>query len=98
LREIGTALHDYAAGQNAGYPPQIEALGNQVRTATQLAESVNYKVEYTPGEVDANGLIRTYVLQAKAGNYGFPNFYSDESGVVRVTRENRAATLQDSLF
>ncbi len=72
LREIGTALHDYAAGQYSGYPPQIEALGDQVLTAVQLAQSVSYKVEYTPGQVEADGLIHTYVLQVKAGNYGFP--------------------------
>jgi hypothetical protein len=98
LREIRTALHDYAAWQNGGYPPQIEALGDQVRTAAQLAESANYKVQYTPGQVEADGLIRTYVIQARAGNYGFLNFYSDDSGVVRVTRENRAATPQDSQY
>jgi hypothetical protein len=98
LREIRTALHDYAAWQNRGYPPQIEALGDQVRTAAQLAQSVNYKVQYTAGHAETDGLIRTYVLQGRASNYGFPNFYSDESGIVRVTRENRAATVNDSLY
>jgi hypothetical protein len=96
LREVRTALRDYAAGQNGGYPRQLEVLGGQVRTAAQLAQSVNYQIQYTPGPVEADGLIRTYVLQARAGNYGFRNFYTDDSGVVRVTRENRAATAQDS--
>jgi hypothetical protein len=67
-----------------------------VRTAAQFAQSVNYQVQYTPGPVEADGLIRTYALRARAGNYGFRNFYTDQSGLVRVTRENRAATAQDS--
>ena len=81
LREVRTALRDYAAAQNGGYPRQLEALGEQVRTAAQFAQSVNYQLQYTPGPVEADGLIHTYVLQARAGNYGFRNFYTDDSGI-----------------
>jgi hypothetical protein len=63
--------------------------------AAQLAQSVNYQIQYTPGPVEADGLIHTYVLQARAGNYGFRNFYTDDTGVMHVTRENRGATVQD---
>ena len=69
-----------------------------MRNAAQLAQSVNYQIQYTPGQVEADGLIRTYVLQARAGNYGFRNFYTDDGGSIRVTRENRAATSQDALY
>jgi len=34
----------------------------------------------------------------RAGNYGYRNFYADETGVIRATRENRPATPQDPLF
>jgi hypothetical protein len=34
-------------------------------------------------------------LTARAGNFGYLNFYTDESGVLRFTVENRAATVQD---
>jgi len=98
MREIRAALRDYAAGQNGGYPRQLEALGDQARTAAQLAQSVSYQLQYTPGQVEADGLIHTYVLQARAGNYSFRNFYTDDTGVVRVTRENRPATAQDSPY
>jgi hypothetical protein len=95
LREVRVALRDYAAPQNGGYPKDLSVLGEPVRTAAQFAQSVNYQLQYTPGQVEADGLIHSYVLQARAGNYGFRNFYTDDSGFVRATRENRAATAQD---
>jgi len=94
LREIRAALRDYAAAQG-GYPSQLDALGEPVRTAAQFAQSVTYQIQYAPGPVETDGLIHTYVLQARAGNYGFRNFFSDDSGTIRATRENRAATAQD---
>ena len=98
LREVRATLRDYAASQNGAYPRDLDALGEPVRNAAQLAQSVNYQIQYTPGQVEADGLIRTYVLQARAGNYGFRNFYTDDGGSIRVTRENRAATSQDALY
>lgn len=98
MREVRVALRDYAASQNGGYPRNLDALGEPVRTAAQFAQSVNYQIQYTPGQIEADGLIRTYMLQARAGNYGFRNFYTDDSGSMRVTRENRAATAQDSPY
>ena len=98
LREMRSALADYASAQNGGYPRQFEALGERVRTAAQLAQSVNYQIQYAPGPVDTDGSIRSYVLQARAGNYGFRSFYTDNSGAVRATTENRAATPQDSPY
>jgi hypothetical protein len=52
-------------------------------------------VQYTPGPVDADGTIRTFALQARAGNYGFRNFFLDDTGILRSTRESRAATSED---
>ena len=98
LREVWMDLRDYAAVQNAGYPRQLEALGEKARSAAQFAQSVNYQLQYTPGPVESDGLIHTYVLQARAGNYGFSNFYIDDTGLVRFTHDNRAATAQDSPY
>jgi len=94
LQEVQAALADYAAGQS-GYPRQFEALGEGVRAAAQLAQSVSYQIQYAPGPVEADGRIHTYSLQARAGNYGFRSFYTDDTGVLRATRENRPATVQD---
>ena len=95
LRELNTALGTFASGDAGGYPQQLEAAGEKVRLAAQLAQSVNYQIQYTPGPVEADGMIRSFVLQGKAGNYGFRNFYLDNSGILRATREGRAATSED---
>ena len=95
LREVRAALVDFASAQGGAYPRQFEAVGERVRLAAQLAQSVNYQVQYTPGPVDADGSIRSFSLQARAGNYGFRNFYLDDSGILRSTRESRAATSDD---
>jgi hypothetical protein len=95
LREVRSALVDYASAQGGAYPQQFEAVGERVRLAAQLAQSVNYQLQYTPGPVDADGTIRTFSLQARAGNYGFRNFFLDDTGIMRSTKESRAATSED---
>ena len=95
LRGIRAALIDFAAAQGGAYPQRFESVGERVRLAAQLAQSVNYQVQYTPGPVDSGGTIRTFALQARAGNYGFRNFYLDDTGILRATKESRAATSAD---
>ena len=95
LREVRSALVDFSSAQGGAYPQRFEAVGERVRLAAQLAQSVNYQIQYTPGPVDAGGAIRTFSLQARAGNFGFRNFYLDDTGVLRATKEGRAATSED---
>jgi hypothetical protein len=78
------------------FPPSLEALGDRVRFAAEMAQSGRYTIQYTPGRPDADGHVKSYTLTARAGNFGYANFYADESGVLRATREDRAATVQDS--
>ena len=98
LREIRAALVDFASVQGGAYPSHFEAVGERVRLGAQLAQSVNYQIQYTPGPADAGGTIRSFALQARAGNYGFRNFFLDDTGILRATRENRAATSEDPPF
>jgi len=95
LREVRAALNDFASAQGGSYPQNYEAVGERVRLAAQAAQSVTYRIQYTPGPADAGGAIRTFSLQARAGNFGFRNFYLDNSGILRATSENRAATSDD---
>ena len=95
LREVRAAWVDYASAQGGAYPQRFESVGERVRLAAQLAQSVNYQVQYNPGPLDAGGTIRTFSLQARAGNYGFRNFYLDDTGILRATREGRSATSED---
>jgi hypothetical protein len=96
LANLHGALESYAAAQTGGsFPNSLEPLGEASRAAAQLAQSEGYQIQYTPAPPGADGAIRSYSLQARAGNFGFRNFMTDESGVIRATRENRAATSQD---
>jgi hypothetical protein len=95
LREVRSSLVAFASAQGGAYPQRFEAVGERVRIAAQVAQSVNYQIQYTPGPVDPNGTIRSFALQARAGNYGFRNFYLDDSGILRATKESRAATSED---
>jgi hypothetical protein len=94
MANLRVALHDYAAAQGA-YPPSLEPIGEPARAAAQWAQSGGYSLQYIPGGAAPDGRILNYSLSARAGNYGFRNFFSDDSAVVRATREDRAATIQD---
>ena len=95
MANVRTALASYAGAQG-GFPDSIEALGNPARAAAQWAQSAGYQLQYNPGSLESDGRIHGYVLLARAGNYGYRSFFSDETGIVRATREERAATSQDA--
>jgi hypothetical protein len=95
LRELHAELSDFAAAQRGALPAALETLGDRARGPAQKALSGGYRLEYTPGPVSGDGAVHNYVLLARPGNYGYRNFYLDESGVIRATRENRTATAQD---
>ncbi len=100
MSEVRAAVAAYAETQGGSYPSSLEALGERVRQAVQLAQSEGYRLEYRPGPAEeagsrAQGPVHSYVLLARPSNYGYRSFYTDETGVVRATRENRAATPQD---
>lgn len=96
LQDVRIALVSYSAAQPGGsFPNSLEPLGDPVRAAAQLAQSEGYQLQYTPAPAGTDGAIRGYVLLARPGNFGFRNFYTDESGVLHATQENRPATAQD---
>lgn len=98
LQQVGQALAEFedASGR---FPASLDALtGNslaQAREAAQRAQALGYRLEYSPGPAEGDGTVRTYALLARPGNFGYRNFYMNEAGVIRATRENRAATAQD---
>jgi hypothetical protein len=95
LDEVRALLVSYAAAQGGAYPKTLEPLGALARQAAQMAQAEGYEVQYTPGPSDANAVIRSYSLEARPGNYGYRSFYTDVTGLVRATTENRAATSSD---
>ena len=94
MTDVHAALASYAAAQG-NFPASLETLGDRARLAARWAQSAGYQLQYTPAEPDVDGHVRNYTLLARPGNYGFRNFYSDETGVIRATREDRPATAED---
>jgi hypothetical protein len=94
LGNVQQQLTGYAAAEGY-FPNSLEDLGPAVRTLAQEAQSAGYELQYIPGLAGNDGRIHSYTLLAHPGNYGSRNFYTDESGVIRATKEGRAATVQD---
>jgi len=88
------ALSDYQAAEGT-FPSLLESLGSAAVAEARNAQSGRYTLQYTPGRPGPDGRVRTYTLTARAGNYGYLNLFADETGIIRVTREDRAATAQD---
>jgi hypothetical protein len=95
LDEVHALLSNYAAAQGGAYPKTLEPLGPLARQAAQMAQAQGYEVQYTPGPPDANSVIHSYTLEARPDSFGYRSFYTDVSGLVRATSENRAATSSD---
>jgi hypothetical protein len=94
LGKVQQQLTSYAAAEGH-FPNSLEDLGPAARTLAQEAQSAGYELQYIPGQQGSDGRIHSYSLLARAGNYGSRNFHTDESGVVRATKGNSAATPQD---
>jgi type II secretory pathway pseudopilin PulG len=94
LATIQQAITSYQRSE-ASAPPSLETLGDAVRQAAQSAQQAHYTLQYTPGKPDPAGRITAYTLTARAGNFGYRSFYTDESATVRGTTEDRLATVQD---
>lgn len=98
LKEVRTVVVSYSEAQGS-YPPSLDALPREsavaVRQAAQRALGEGYRLSYTSGEANPDERVTTFTLQARAGNYGYRNFFADQTGVIRATRENRPATADD---
>jgi hypothetical protein len=98
-RDALASIQQYLAAYQSsegGYPASLEPLGDPARQAAQSAQSARYTLQYTAGNPGASGHIGSYALVARAGNFGYLNFYVDQTGVTRATSEDRPATAQDA--
>lgn len=110
IRSINTAEVYYDKEYKKGWSPTLEALGvppeggkpssaaaglldNSLTSGTKS----NYVFIYRAGKPDASGKINTYRLSVRPVKWhpGFWNFFTDDSGKIRGTQENRAATAGD---
>jgi uncharacterized protein HemX len=94
IASLQAALSAYQASERS-FPQTLEPLGDRARQAAQAAQAVHYDLQYIAGSSDSDGQRKTYSLSARAGNFGYLNFYTDETGVLHVTAEDRPATSND---
>ncbi len=111
LRTINTAEVTYASTYDHGFTPSLAALGpppgnaQPSVSAAGLIDSVlaggvksHYRFTYMPGPPDKVGHVATYTVSArplKYGRNGQNSYFTDESGVIRQTSEDRPATAKD---
>jgi hypothetical protein len=111
LRTINTAQITYASTYDVSYSSSLAELGppppGAVPTASAaglidevLARGIKngYRFIYTPGPRNSKGAIPGYTLTARPLEYTHQNrrsFFTDETGVIRSTQEDRNATAQD---
>ena len=95
--ELQGLLNSYESAAGA-YPSSLEALGESAKAAIRPAAAAGYEIQFNPGSPNTSGQIAGYSLVCRPSNYGYRNFYSDETGVIHSTRENRPATSQDPVI
>jgi RNA polymerase subunit RPABC4/transcription elongation factor Spt4 len=94
LSIVRAALISYSQASGS-FPPSIEPLDASVHSAIQAAQSAGYEIQYTPADANNSGRIQSFVLLARPGNFGYRNFYTDETGAIHAASANRPATPQD---
>ena len=98
LRQAQAALTGYDDAQGS-FPASLDSLpaasAAALRRAAQRALSDRYDLVYTPGPSGPDGRVNSFALRARAGQYGYRNFFLDQTGVLRATQENRPATADD---
>jgi hypothetical protein len=94
VHAMQAALAAYFSSENR-YPEALESLGAPAQAAAQSALGAGYTLQYAPGPLGSDGAARTFTLSARPARYGLRSYYTDQSGVLHATAENRAATSSD---
>jgi hypothetical protein len=103
LRTLNTAQATYWGGDpQKGYARSLKQLGprgeGMIEPVLASGKKAGYRFILIPGTADSNGAIRHYTISARPLKVlveGQRSFFTDESGVIRSTRENRAAKASD---
>ena len=111
LQLINAAEMEYARIYGHGFSPALEALGAPAAGVLPNAGAANlglpaieggirlgYRFAYRPGKPNSAGHIVAYSLSAQPVRYRREtrrSFYTDQTGVIRFTKEDREAAAQD---
>jgi hypothetical protein len=84
-------------------PPSASA-ANLLDSAVAAGRKHDYTYNYSPGLRDASGRIMTYTVLARPVEFGVwegtgtQNYFTDQSGIIRWTSEDRPATPRDPVL
>jgi hypothetical protein len=103
LKQLKKCTQEHSSAHpDLGYPASIALLGSSGTNCIDgklIAQGgCHYKFTYTPGLKGAEGRVETYVITASPVEYGRSgdsSYFSDETGKVHYTREDRPATAND---
>jgi hypothetical protein len=103
LRTLNTAQGTYWGGDpQKGYARSLEQLGPKgegyIEPILASGKKSGYRFILSPGPEDASGVINHYTISARPLKVlvkGQRSFLTDETGVIRSTREDRAAKASD---
>ncbi len=110
MRTINTAEEAYAGTYDKGFSPSLTALAEVegkaptasaaglIDTSLGSGKRNGYIYEYHAGTKNAQGQIKTYTVTARPMKWqkGAQSLFTDQTAVLRWTKENRAATVKDS--
>ena len=98
LRDLRETLSNYALSAKDTYPTALETLGDRASQPMQAAQSAGCDLRYIAGQPSSDGGLHSFVILAQPKKSEYPSLYIDDSGIVRATREHRAATAEDPPF
>jgi len=104
LRTLNTAQVTYWGGDpQKGFARTLEQLGPKgeglIEPILASGKKSGYRFTLAPGQANASGVIKQYTISARPLEMlveGQRSFFTDETGVIRSTREDRAATASDA--
>ena len=99
IRALNTALYLHRQKSGDAYPKSVKELaGSDPKVACGEDECLNSGYRFRYELLPANAMGPRYVILArpvKHDNTGVQSFYSDESGVIRSTTDDRPASAGD---
>lgn len=100
LGQIVTAEIVYSARHgDRGFAATLGDLGpgaeGLIEGRLAVGQVAGYTFTLTPGDRDEQGRLRHFAVTARPMSPGLRSFYSNETGVIRFTEENRLATGDD---
>jgi type IV pilus assembly protein PilA len=110
VRTINTAEVTYASTYTTGYSRTLAEMGETATGVKESPSRANlidnelaqgrkhgYVFTYRPGKKDKDGKISNYTVTARPIKWhkDAVSFFTDQTGVIRWTRENRAPTAKD---